>query len=122
MNRDPLAAQREAYLEELAEAVRTIKEKLSRRPEVELVVLFGSYAKGRRDLLTDLDVLVVMRSDKPFLERIAELYRELGVSVDMDLLCYTPEEFERVKDSPFVKKALEEGVILYEKRASGGRT
>ncbi len=117
-----MAAQREAYLEELAEAVRTIKEKLSRRPEVELVVLFGSYAKGRRDLLTDLDVLVVMRSDKPFLERIAELYRELGVSVDMDLLCYTPEEFERVKDSPFVKKALEEGVILYEKRASGGRT
>ena len=87
----------------------------------ELVVLFGSYAKGRRDLLTDLDVLVVMHSDKPFVDRIAELYRELHVPVDMDLVCYTPGEFEDMRDSPFVKRALSEGVVLYAKGSAGGR-
>ncbi len=30
-----------------------------------------------------------MHSDKPFVERIVELYRELHVPVDMDLVCYT---------------------------------
>ena len=87
---EPLEAQRAEYTHALAEAVERIKPILSRKPEVEPVVLFGSYAKGRRDLLTDLDVLVVMSSDKPFVERIAELYRELHVPVDMDLVCYTP--------------------------------
>ena len=119
MNGDPLAARREEYATKLEEAVKRIREKLSRRPEVELVVLFGSYARGACDLLTDLDVLVVMRSEKPFVERVAQLYRELDVGVDMDLVCYTPEEFERMKERPFVKRALAEGVVLYEKKPSG---
>lgn len=119
MNGGSLDAQRRNYTAKLAEAVKRIKEKLVRRPEVELVVLFGSYARGRRDLLTDLDVLVVMRSEKPFVERVAALYRELGVGVDMDLVCYTPEEFARMKESPFVKRALAEGVVLYEKGSTG---
>ena len=106
---EPLEAQRAEYTHALAEAVERIKPILSRKPEVELVVLFGSYAKGRRDLLTDLDVLVVMHSDKPFVDRIAELYRELHVPVDMDLVCYTPGEFEDMRDSPFVKRALRRG-------------
>lgn len=117
-----MAARREEYATKLEEAVKRIREKLSRRPEVELVVLFGSYARGVRDLLTDLDVLVVMKSEKPFVERVAQLYRELDVGVDMDLVCYTPEEFERMKERPFVKRALAEGVVLYEKKPSGRGT
>jgi hypothetical protein len=66
-------------------------------------------------------VLVVMRSDKSLVERIAELCRELHVPVDMDLVCYTPEEFDAMRDSPFVVRALSEGPLLYTKGSVGGR-
>ena len=32
----------------------------------------------------------------------------------MDVLVYTPEEFERMKDRGFIKRAIEEGKVLYE--------
>ena len=35
----------------------------------------------------------------------------------MDVLVYTPEEFERMKNRSFIKKAIEEGKILYEARS-----
>lgn len=88
---------------------------LAARPEVEKVVLFGSYAAGRRDLFTDLDLLVVMSSDLDFVTRTAELYRDITPEVDLDLLVYTPEEFEAQRTRGFVRQALETGEVLYEK-------
>jgi predicted nucleotidyltransferase len=87
-------------------------------PEVKLVVLFGSYAAGRRDLFTDLDILVVMESPLDFITRTAQLYRRLSVGVDMDLLVYTPEELGSNKKRPFFRHALGTGKVLYEKTTS----
>jgi predicted nucleotidyltransferase len=84
-------------------------------PEVELVILFGSYNAGRRDLFTDLDILVVMESPLDFITRTAELYRRLSAGVDLDLLVYTPEELCSNKKKPFLRHALETGKVLYEK-------
>ena len=53
-------------------------------------------------------------------DRIGELYRELHVPVNMDLVCYTPEEFEAMRDSPFIRRALSEGVVLYAEGSDGG--
>lgn len=88
---------------------------LGRIPSVRRAVLFGSYASGRRDLLTDLDVLVVMDSEVDFITRTAELYRELQLEVDIDLLAYTPAELEEAKSRGFVRRALEEGRVIYER-------
>ena len=68
-----LSAQRAAYVEKLDEAARAVGETLRRVPGIDRVSLFGSYARGRRDLLTDLDVLVVWETDRPFVERVAYL-------------------------------------------------
>ncbi len=83
----------------------------------EKIILFGSYARGRRDALTDLDLLVVMESDEPFVRRAAGVYGKLMPRVAADILVYTPGEWQEVKERPFIKKALEEGRVLYEKRA-----
>lgn len=80
-----------------------------------LIVLFGSYARGRRDLFTDLDLLVVMESDVPFIERLSPIQQELRPKVQTDIFVYTPEEFEEMKIRPFVKNALATGQIVYEK-------
>lgn len=82
------------------------------------IVLFGSMARGRLDLFTDIDLLVVMDSDLPFVERSSWVYRKLMPRVDADIMVYTEEEFEALKEGPFLKKALAEGVIQYEKKSS----
>lgn len=114
---DTLARERAAHARRLEESVRELTRKLAGLPGVRRVSLFGSYAKGRADLFTDLDVLVVMDTDESFVERLASLYRYLALPVDLDLLCYTPEEFETMRDRPFLRRVLEEEVVLHEARA-----
>jgi predicted nucleotidyltransferase len=111
-----LRRKRTAYVAELEEAVNRLVAVLSAMPEVERVILFGSYARGRRDLFTDLDVLVLMRTELGFLERTKHLYRMLDLPVDADILCYLPEEFERLKERPLLRRALQEGIVVYEKK------
>lgn len=69
------------------------------------VILFGSLARGRADLFTDIDLLVVMNSDEPFVERVARLYKGVAPEIATDLLVYTPEEFHRMKEQPSIQKA-----------------
>ncbi|MEW6447642.1 MAG: nucleotidyltransferase domain-containing protein [Bacillota bacterium] len=118
MDREKLPEKRAAYTKLLRESLERAVAVLSSLKEVERVSLVGSYACGRADLLTDLDLLVVMRTKRPFLERLRELYSLLALPVDLDLLCYTPEELDALKDRPFFKKLLQKEVVLYEKKPS----
>lgn len=110
-----LKEKREQYAKRLDEAKEHLIRVLSRIPGVESVILFGSYSRGRKDLFTDLDVLVILRTDLGVVERLKFLYQSLALPVDLDLICLTPEELEAVKEKPFFKKILEEGIVLYEK-------
>jgi predicted nucleotidyltransferase len=58
---------------------------------VQQVILFGSTARGKHRMASDLDLLVVMETPKRFLDRLDELYRLLDPQIAMDLLVYTPE-------------------------------
>jgi uncharacterized protein len=113
-----LSEQREQYIVALARDLDSIVQQLARLPAVHKVVLFGSYAAGRRDLFTDLDLLVVMDSEADFVTRNADLARYIRASVALDLLAYTPQEIERLRDRPFMRQALLKGKVLYAKIAS----
>lgn len=114
MDKEILAHKRREYRKLLHYSVGEIVAKLS-HSNVKKISLFGSYARGRIDLFTDLDV-VIMDTDKPFTERITEIYSLLALPVDADILCYTPQEFKRMQETPFLRKALADEVVLYEKR------
>ena len=121
MNQQTVLTQRRAeYAEALERALNVLVTQLAGMPEVERVILFGSYAAGRRDLFTDLDLLVVMSSEQDFVHRTAELYRQVATGVDLDLLVYTPEEFRRLQGHGFVQEAVKTGKVLYEKKRTGG--
>jgi predicted nucleotidyltransferase len=111
----PLNIARERYAALLENDLKNLTEQLKRIPEVQKVILFGSAAAGRRDLLTDIDLLVVMESDLNFVERCANLARRLHASTALDLLVYTPDEIEQMADRPFFRQALKERKILYER-------
>jgi predicted nucleotidyltransferase len=79
------------------------------------VVIFGSRARGAAGEGSDLDVIVVADSFRgmPFLKRMPFLPKLVQFEKHIDFLCYTQEEFERVKQtSSLVKSALREGMVV----------
>lgn len=82
---------------------------------VKKVILFGSLATGDVGMTSDIDLIIVKETDKRFLDRLDEFYTKLQPSVGMDILVYTPQEFEELKESrAFVQRAVREGKVLYE--------
>jgi predicted nucleotidyltransferase len=111
-----LSVQRERYAKSLKHDLDSLVQQLSSMPAVQKVILFGSYATERRDLFTDLDLLVVMDSPLDFLARGVELARHLRAVVALDLLVYTPQEIKQMRDRPFLRHALKTGRVLYERK------
>jgi len=109
-----VAERRRAYVQQLDEAATRIVEVLSRVDGIRRVSVFGSYARGRRDLFTDLDLFVVWETDRPPLERLRFLYSIVDVPVDLDIICYTPAELEARSDHPFIRQLRREEVVLHE--------
>ncbi len=111
--------ERQRYAQALARVLEALPKVFAKIPEIERVWLFGSYVRGRCDLRTDLDLLVVMRSEHDMIARTAWLYERLAalvkLDVDLDLLVYTPEEFARMRKHGFVKHALAQGRVIYER-------
>lgn len=69
-----------------------------RRPELKALGYFGSYARGDEGFGSDLDlVAVVVQSPLPFRERARDWKTE-ALPVPADLLVYTAEEWEAVRD------------------------
>lgn len=110
-----LAANRAAYQQAMGQIVSCLAE----MPEVHKAIVFGFYAQGRRDLFTDIDLIVVMDSDFDFMQRSALLRRQFQVGVDLDLFIYTPQESARMAEAAFLRHALRTGKVIYEKKPAG---
>ena len=108
---------RAQYVDRLDQTLGNVVDKLRGKPEVIKVILFGSYAEDRRDLFTDLDLVVVMESEKDFVSRTSQLYSELDLRVDVDLLVYTPGEFNKMRSRGFLRAVLEHGQVIYERKS-----
>ena len=85
----------------------------------EKIILFGSRARGTGRLDSDIDLLVIARSEEPRYRRAAPLYGVLSdILTPMDILVYTPQEVEEWSEVPqaFVTTGVREGLVLYEKQ------
>ena len=97
---------------ELNAELERILNRLKNDPRVRKVLLFGSLARGDARDHSDIDLIVVKETQMRFLDRLDEFYDDAREA--MDILVYTPQEFEEMKERPFVKSALREGKMLYE--------
>ena len=97
---------------ELNAELERILNRLKKDPSVRKVLLFGSLARGDARDHSDIDLIVVKETQMRFLDRLDEFYDDAREA--MDILVYTPQEFEEMKERPFVKRALREGKLLYE--------
>lgn len=79
------------------------------------VLVFGSRARGDALAHSDLDVLIVSPAfgAMKWLDRTVQVYHDCDIRLDVELLCYTPEEYARkVQELGIVRIAAAEGVDL----------
>lgn len=79
-------------------------------------IIFGSVARGNADEWSDLDIVIVADTSRPFLERYLEFEGIYDVWRRLDLLVYTPEEFAEMQrqERPFIEYVIREGVVIHE--------
>lgn len=99
-------------LQDLDELKRRLAPHLQRARKV---VAFGSVARGDSDQWSDLDLLIVAETSRPFLERFKDFAGLYNVWPRLDLLIYTPAEIARMiaEENPLVLRALAEGVVVH---------
>ena len=85
--------------------------------EPEKTIIFGSYVRDEMDEYSDLDFVVIKKTEKRFIERLIEVAGLIDLNLGkVDVFVYTPEEIERMMEwgNPFIERVLKEGRILYE--------
>ena len=81
----------------------------------ERIILFGSRARGEADEYSDYDVVLIKRTDRPFLDRLRDVVPYLVEFGRAEVLVYTPEEWEAMRDSGLGWIVRQQGVVLYAK-------
>lgn len=82
------------------------------------VILFGSYAYGKPTSDSDIDLLIIKRTKKPFHRRLYEVRRLLFPLLrnqPFDPIVMTPQEFERrlARGDHFIREIVTEGKLVY---------
>lgn len=105
--------------------IKNVARSLALAANAERVILFGSYARGDATEQSDVDLMIVAKSDLPRFKRSRELYKLLRPHpFAMDIVVYTPREIEKGKKTnvSFVSTVLKEGKELYVRRDRSRQT
>ena len=79
------------------------------------IILFGSMATDHHDEHSDVDLIIVYDTNKRFFDRLAELYMSWSFPRAVDILAYTPQEFEAMlEETYFLQDVVSSGKVLYE--------
>jgi predicted nucleotidyltransferase len=85
-------------------------------------IVFGSFARGDADVVSDVDVILIESTSRPVLERGLAHLPLFRMGLGVDLLVYTPEEYERLKAKghPLIERVEREGITVYARSESRG--
>jgi len=102
-------------------SIITLKKRLApvfQRYGVQKAFVFGSIARGEASTRSDVDLIIVQPTTKRFFDRYDGLLLDMNTAVrdkPVEAFIYTPEEMASIRQRPFIKKALAEGAVIYER-------
>jgi len=105
--------------EEQTRLALDLKEAILNAYDPEAIILFGSLGRGDADEFSDVDLLLVMETDRDADEFSKEIGRYLDpLAKDKHIIMKTPWDFCRQRDIPgtIVFSAAREGQILFDKK------
>ena len=82
---------------------------------IEKMYWFGSRVTGIPNRWSDIDLIIVSKQfkGKGLLQRAPPLHLKWNLNYPVDLLCYTPEEFNKLKKQiTLVRYAVKEGIEI----------
>jgi predicted nucleotidyltransferase len=79
--------------------------------------VFGSHARGEADPHSDIDIIIVAPTDRPAVDRFLDYLPAIAhADVGVDMLVYTPEEFDALRHQRlFLVHVMEEARCVYER-------
>lgn len=103
-------------IEPIKEMQRIVAQ-ISRDYSPEKIILFGSLASGRATDSSDIDLLVIKKTDQNPWQRTREVSRMFEHTTPIDLLVYTPDEIiARIEMNDFfIQDIMEHGKVVYER-------
>ncbi len=104
-----------ATTKEVVKELKKLKIQISKKNKIDKMLLFGSRARGDELLTSDVDLLVVSKDYEniPFRKRAFEFFDHWLLPVDLEVICYTPEEFNRKKkEIGLVQMAVKQGKLI----------
>lgn len=109
-------------IEEILRHIDSYAQEVACHLDPDLVLLFGSFARGDVNEASDVDILVVAEFKEEYLDRIPVLQRFNRWRLPLEPLGLTPKEFGDMKarGNPALLRALEEGKVLYQRKVDRG--
>lgn len=105
-------ALQDLYRKQLRKTVEKIKTKY----QPEKIILFGSLARGDFREGSDIDLFIIKKTPKRFVDRVGEVLELVGrVGVPIEPVVYTPAEYQTAKreNRLFVEEISRTGQVLY---------
>lgn len=82
---------------------------------IETAILVGDMITGNYSPDSQIDLVIVHKTDRPFGRRADFFSYHLNSSVAVDTQVYTPEEFETLQETnPTLKRAVEKGRVIFD--------
>ena len=86
---------------------------LEQQEGIKQIILFGSMVTQQIHEYSDIDLIVIQRSNLTFLKRSQALRQLFNPKVGTDLLVYTPEEFQQMREGLFFQaEIISKGVVV----------
>ncbi|MBL7147707.1 MAG: nucleotidyltransferase domain-containing protein [Nanoarchaeota archaeon] len=95
--------------------LKEFKRNLSKKITIKKMILFGSMAFGKPSKWSDFDLIIVSKNfkGKKFRYRPIGFHNYWKLDYPVDFICYTPEEFNKLKKQiTIVKEAVEHGIEI----------
>jgi predicted nucleotidyltransferase len=108
----------------LADDIAYVRDQIVRACKPEKIILFGSAASDDPREDSDLDLLIIKRTNKPYFDRLKEVIRAIHTWRSTDIIVLTPAELEEaVRDNRFfvTKEILPKGKVIYDCPDLGAR-
>ena len=95
--------------------LKRMKKSLGKYYDINLMLLFGSRVRNEELLTSDVDLIAVSKgfSKIPFRKRSDKFLDYWMLPVDLEVLCYSPEELKsKKKEIGLVREALKQGIAI----------
>jgi predicted nucleotidyltransferase len=99
-----------------AKEISELLEPVFKKNKTTKAVLFGSLSRRTQTSKSDIDLIIIVETDKRFFDRFEQfsVINDIITDRPVDMLIYTPAELVSISHRPFIKRILAEGETIYE--------